>query len=82
MTPSCRRPTRCRLDRPDAPGVRLGSLTTFSGLDIFDLAWLVGMTAVALVLFGRRGGRGRVAGALLVLLYAAFLAIQVTARPR
>jgi cation:H+ antiporter len=58
----------------------LGSLTSFSGLDIFGLAWLLGMTAVALVLFGRRGGAGRSAGALLVVLYAVFLAVQVAAR--
>jgi hypothetical protein len=38
------------------------------------------MTAVALVLFGRRGGAGRSAGALLVVLYAVFLAVQVAAR--
>jgi cation:H+ antiporter len=55
----------------------LGSLATFSGLDVFDLAWLVGMTTVALVLFGRRGGAGRTAGALLVVLYGVFLAVQI-----
>ena len=58
----------------------LGSLTSFSGLDVFGLAWLLGMTAVAVVLFGRRNGAGRPAGALLIVLYAAFVAIQVAAR--
>ncbi len=31
------------------------------------------MTAAALVLFGKRGGAGRTAGALLIVLYAVFL---------
>jgi cation:H+ antiporter len=55
----------------------LGSLTAFRNLDVFDLAWLFGMTAAALVLFGRRKGGGRSAGVLLILLYAAFLAAQI-----
>jgi Ca2+/Na+ antiporter len=58
----------------------LGSLTTFSGLDVFGLAWLFAMTAVALVLFGRRGGAGRTAGVFLIALYAVFLIVQLTAR--
>lgn len=58
----------------------LGSLTAFSALEVFGLAWLFGMTAVALVLFGRRGGAGRPAGAFLIVLYAAFLAVQIAAR--
>jgi cation:H+ antiporter len=58
----------------------LGSFGTFSGLAVFDLAWLFGMTAAALVLFGRREGAGRPAGALLIVLYAAFVAVQVAAR--
>jgi cation:H+ antiporter len=57
----------------------LGSLTTFSGLDVFGLAWVVGMTTAALVLFGRHGGAGRMAGALLIALYAVFLAVQIAA---
>jgi cation:H+ antiporter len=56
----------------------LGSLGAFSGLAIFDVAWLLGMTAVALVLFGRREGAGRSAGVLLIALYAVFLAVQVS----
>jgi cation:H+ antiporter len=55
----------------------LGVFGAFSGLAIFDLAWLFGMTAAALVLFGRRDGAGRGAGAFLILLYAVFLAVQV-----
>jgi cation:H+ antiporter len=58
----------------------LGSLVSFSNLDVFDLAWLFGMTVAALVLFGRRGGAGRPAGALLIVLYAVFLAVQVGLR--
>jgi cation:H+ antiporter len=54
----------------------LGTLTAFSGLAIFDLAWLIGMTVAAVVLFGKRGGAGRVAGAFLIVLYAVFLAVQ------
>jgi cation:H+ antiporter len=54
----------------------LGTLVAFPGLAIFDLAWLIGMTAAALVLFGTRAGGGRAAGALLIVLYAAFLAVQ------
>jgi cation:H+ antiporter len=55
----------------------LGSLASFSNLDIFDLSWLFGMTAVALLLFGRRDGAGRPAGACLIALYAAFVVAQI-----
>jgi cation:H+ antiporter len=55
----------------------LGVFTAFSGLAIFDLAWLIGMTVAALVLFGRRGGAGRGAGVFLIVLYAAFVAVQI-----
>ena len=55
----------------------LGVFGAFSGLAVFDLAWLFGMTAAALVLFGRRDGAGRTAGAFLILLYAVFLAVQI-----
>lgn len=53
----------------------LGSLV-FANRDIFNISWLLGMTAVAVVLFGRRGGGGRVAGATLIALYAVFVAVQ------
>jgi cation:H+ antiporter len=55
----------------------LGTLVAFSGLAVFDLAWLFGMTAAALLLFGMRDGGGRVAGTFLVVLYAVFVAVQV-----
>ena len=55
----------------------LGALGAFSGLAVFDLAWLFGMTAAALVLFGRREGAGRSAGAFLIALYAVFLVVQI-----
>lgn len=58
----------------------LGSIGAFAGLDTFDLAWLLGMTAVAVVLFGRRAGGGRGAGAALIALYAVFVAVQLTLR--
>src|SRR5581483_2296635 len=58
----------------------LGTLTAFSGLDVFDLVWLFGMTAAALVLFGKRGGGGRSAGFFLISLYAVFVAVQIAAR--
>ena len=57
--------------------VALGTLVTFPGLAIFDVAWLIGMTAAALVLFGKRDGGGRGAGAFLIVLYAVFLAVQL-----
>jgi cation:H+ antiporter len=58
----------------------IGSLGAFSGLDVFGLAWLLGMTVVAVVLFGRRDGAGRPAGALLVALYVVFVVVQLAAR--
>lgn len=57
----------------------LGSLTALSRLDVFGLVWLFGMTAAALVLFGKRGGAGRTAGVLLIVIYAVFVAIQIAA---
>jgi cation:H+ antiporter len=55
----------------------LGTLGSFAGLAVFDLAWLLAMTAVALVLFGRRDGAGRPAGVFLIVLYAIFVAVQL-----
>jgi cation:H+ antiporter len=55
----------------------LGVFGGFPGLAVFDLAWLFGMTAVALVLYGRRDGAGRGSGAFLIILYAVFLAVQI-----
>jgi cation:H+ antiporter len=58
----------------------LGTLTTFSGLDVFGLAWLFGMTTAALFLCGRRAGAGRGAGIVLICSYAVFVVVQVVAR--
>ena len=55
----------------------LGSFAGFSRLAVFDLAWLFAMTTAALVLFGRRDGAGRGAGAFLILLYTVFLVVQI-----
>jgi cation:H+ antiporter len=57
--------------------VALGTIVGFPRLALFGLVWLFGMTVVALILFGRRGGAGRGAGALLIALYAVFLAVQL-----
>ena len=56
----------------------VGSLA-FTSLDVFGLAWLLVMTAAALVLFGRRDGGGRTAGAALIVLYAIFVLVQIAA---
>lgn len=58
----------------------VGSLGAFSRLDMFDIAWLLGMTVVAVGIFGRRGGGGRIAGTTLIALYAAFLVVQLAVR--
>jgi cation:H+ antiporter len=57
----------------------VAGLGSVSGLTVFDLAWLVVMTAVAIVLCGRRAGAGRASGATLVALYVVFAAVQVAA---
>ena len=59
--------------------IALGSLDAFSHLAVFDLAWLFAMTGAALVLFARRDGAGRGAGAFLIALYAVFVAVQLAA---
>ena len=58
----------------------LGTLGAFSRLAIFDVVWLLAMTVAAVLLFGRRDGAGRSAGAFLIVLYAAFLAVQIAAQ--
>ena len=58
----------------------LGTLGAFSGLTVFNLAWLLGMTAVAVLLFGRHDGAGRRSGALVILLYTVFVAVQLAVR--
>jgi Ca2+/Na+ antiporter len=54
----------------------IGSLGTLTHVDVFNVAWVLGMTAIAVMVFGRRDGGGRVAGALLIALYAIFVAVQ------
>jgi cation:H+ antiporter len=51
------------------------TLAPATGLVTFDVYWLVGMTAVVLLLLAR-GGVGRPQGALLVGLYAIFVGVQ------
>jgi cation:H+ antiporter len=48
-----------------------------SGLVDFNFDWLIGMTCVALLLLSRNTGIGRRGGALLVALYAVFVAVQL-----
>ena len=48
-----------------------------TGLLKFDVAWLTGMTVVALLVLARPGGAHRIGGALLVALYVAFAAVHV-----
>jgi cation:H+ antiporter len=55
------------------------SLGAVSALTVFDLAWLLLMTAIALALFARRDGAGRGSGGILIALYAAFALVQVVA---
>ncbi len=43
----------------------------------FDLAWLFGMTVLALVLLGASRGLGRLGGVVLISLYVAFVVVQV-----
>ena len=51
------------------------SLGSFSGLVAFDLAWLIGMTLLVLALLVR--GVDRRGGALMVVLYAVFVVVQI-----
>lgn len=54
----------------------VASLGALGNLGVFDVAWLVVMTAVVLALFARRGGVTRAGGILLVLLYCVFAIVQ------
>jgi cation:H+ antiporter len=56
----------------------LVSVSVSSTIGRVDLGWLVGTTAICLLCLARPGGAGRGAGALLILLYAGFVAIQLT----
>ena len=53
------------------------SLSPFTGLLAFDLAWLVGMTAVQLALLAPPKGCGRTGGGLVIALYAVFVGVQI-----
>jgi hypothetical protein len=55
--------------------ISLGGVT---GLVGFDLAWLVGMTAFALLLLARAGGAGRLGAAGLIAMYLVFVAVHLT----
>jgi cation:H+ antiporter len=54
--------------------VGLGSL---SALAVFDVAWVLLMTATAVSLFARREGAGRGSGGILIALYAVFALVQL-----
>jgi cation:H+ antiporter len=54
------------------------TVTSASTSGHFDLAWLLGMTCLCLLCLARPRGAGRAAGGLLVLLYAGFVALQLT----
>jgi cation:H+ antiporter len=58
------------------PALLIG-LEPASRLVRFDFAWLVMMTLVALLLLTPRRGSGRVGGGVLILLYVAFVVVQV-----
>jgi cation:H+ antiporter len=58
------------------PALFVGIASASAGI-YFDLAWLGGMTAVALVALAAPRGLGRTAGALLVVAYAVFVAIHI-----
>jgi cation:H+ antiporter len=53
------------------------TLSPLSGLLLFDVLWLIGMTVVSLVLLARHGGGGRGMGTALVTLYAIFFAVHL-----
>jgi cation:H+ antiporter len=53
------------------------SVSSTSGLTLFNLAWLVAMTVAVLGLLGRREGMGRSGGVAILLLYAVFVAVQI-----
>jgi cation:H+ antiporter len=57
------------------PAVFVG-LSSLSGSVVFEVLWLLGMTVVSLALLGRRGGAGRAGGAVILALYAVFVAVE------
>jgi Ca2+/Na+ antiporter len=53
------------------------SVSSTSGLTLFDLGWLVMMTVAVLGLLGRRDGIDRSGGIAILLLYAVFVVVQI-----
>ena len=53
------------------------SVSSTSGLTLFDLGWLIAMTVAVLLLLGRRVGIGRSGGIAILLLYAVFVVVQI-----
>jgi cation:H+ antiporter len=53
------------------------SVSSTSGLTLFDLGWLVAMTVAVLLLLGRRDGVDRSGGIAILLLYAVFVVVQI-----
>jgi cation:H+ antiporter len=62
-----------------APGLFVG-LTSLATAGRVDVAWMVGMTVIALAMLAMPRGAGRASGAVLVGLYAAFVVAQLTLR--
>jgi cation:H+ antiporter len=53
------------------------SVSSTSGLTLFDLGWLVATTVAVLLLLGRREGIDRSGGIAILLLYAVFVVVQI-----
>jgi cation:H+ antiporter len=53
------------------------SVATLSHLEILDYGWLLGVTALAVAMLARPGGARRADGALLLAVYAGFVAVQI-----
>jgi cation:H+ antiporter len=53
------------------------SVSSTSGLTLFDLGWLVAMSVAVLLLLGRREGIDRSGGIAILLLYAVFVVVQI-----
>ena len=53
------------------------SVSSTSGMTLFDLAWLVAMTVAVVLLLGQRKGIGRSGGTAILVLYAVFVVVQI-----